>query len=41
MDLESIEDAIETLSDEEFFELAEWMAAQIEDDEGDEEEEDE
>lgn len=30
MDLEDIEAAIEKLSDEEFFELAEWMAAEIE-----------
>lgn len=38
MDLDEIEDAIEDLSDAEFFQLSEWMATQIEDD-GDEEEE--
>jgi hypothetical protein len=38
MDLEEIEAQIEELTDEEFFQLSEWMATQIE---GDEEEESE
>lgn len=40
MDLEDVKAAIEDFSDEEFFQLSEWMATQIEDD-GDEEEESE
>jgi hypothetical protein len=39
MDLEDIETEIEGLTDEEFFQLSEWMATQIEG--GDEEEESE